>query len=95
MAVNALSDAQPTLTGSDFDLPFGNSSGAGLIFGATGLVMEAALRSAVEMVTGLKAETLWGQLWVEDVRGFEDIKYMELTILQVRSIPGLFEKAQY
>ena len=36
----------------EFDRPFGESSGAGVIFGATGGVMEAALRSAYFMVTG-------------------------------------------
>ncbi|RZS93013.1 NADH-dependent [FeFe] hydrogenase, group A6 [Cuneatibacter caecimuris] len=35
-----------------FDMPLGVSSGAGVIFGATGGVMEAALRSAYYLVTG-------------------------------------------
>ena len=37
---------------SHFDDPFGDASGAGLIFGATGGVMEAALRTVYELVTG-------------------------------------------
>ena len=41
-----------TLEDVEFDRPFGESSGAGVIFGATGGVMEAALRSAYFMVTG-------------------------------------------
>lgn len=36
----------------EFDSPLGTYSGAGVIFGATGGVMEAALRSAYKMVTG-------------------------------------------
>ncbi|MCD8013245.1 MAG: iron hydrogenase small subunit [Lachnospiraceae bacterium] len=36
----------------DFDMPLGVGSGAGVIFGATGGVMEAALRSAYYLVTG-------------------------------------------
>jgi NADH-quinone oxidoreductase subunit G/[NiFe] hydrogenase diaphorase moiety small subunit len=40
----------PDLPKSDFDAPFGEASGAGLIFGATGGVMEAALRTAYELV---------------------------------------------
>ena len=36
----------------DFDQPLGTSTGAGVIFGATGGVMEAALRSVYEMYTG-------------------------------------------
>ncbi len=37
---------------TEFDSPLGKSTGAGVIFGATGGVMEAALRSAVYFVTG-------------------------------------------
>ena len=59
---------------SDFDSPLGTSTGAGAIFGTTGGVMEAALRTAYELITG---ETL-EKLDFEDVRGFEGIK--EATI---------------
>ena len=49
-----------------------NRTGAGVIFGATGGVMEAALRTAVEWLTG---ETLSGDaLNFTDVRGTEGIK---------------------
>lgn len=82
----------PALESSDFDEPFGNASGAGLIFGATGGVMEAALRSVVEIVTVLKAEALWNDLRVESVRGFEGNKYMELTIPQVGPVPDLLKQ---
>lgn len=41
-----------TLPEEDFDEVLGTSSGAGMIFGATGGVMEAALRSAYVLVTG-------------------------------------------
>ncbi len=58
------------LEDSDFDHPLGVGSGAGLIFGATGGVMEAALRTAVEKLTG---EEL-GKLEFEDVRGTAGIK---------------------
>lgn len=40
----------------EFDMPLGVSSGAGVIFGATGGVMEAALRSAYFIVTGQNPE---------------------------------------
>lgn len=59
---------------SDFDSPLGTATGAGAIFGATGGVMEAALRTAYEVFTG---ETL-PRLDFEEVRGFEGIK--EATI---------------
>lgn len=58
------------LADEKFDLPLGSSTGAGVIFGATGGVMEAALRTAVETITG---EEL-GNLEFTDVRGMEGIK---------------------
>ncbi|MBQ8884658.1 MAG: iron hydrogenase small subunit [Oscillospiraceae bacterium] len=54
----------------EFDNPLGISTGAAVIFGATGGVMEAALRTAVETLTG---ETLPKLDFVE-VRGTEGIK---------------------
>ena len=53
-----------------FDDPLGEGTGAAVIFGATGGVMEAALRTAVEVLTG---ETLQNLDFV-DVRGVEGIK---------------------
>ena len=63
---------------NDFDSPLGLSSGAGAIFGATGGVMEAALRTVYEKVTGKTLE----KLEFMDVRGFDGIK--ECTV----SLPG-------
>lgn len=53
-----------------FDDPFGLGSGAGEIFGATGGVMEAALRTVYEIVT----EKPLASLDFHEVRGFEGIK---------------------
>ena len=53
-----------------FDDPLGESTGAGVIFGATGGVMEAALRTAVETLTG---EELANPEFL-DVRGTKGIK---------------------
>ena len=53
-----------------FDDPFGLGSGAGEIFGATGGVMEAALRTVYEIVT----EKPLASLDFHEVRGFESIK---------------------
>lgn len=53
-----------------FNDPLGESTGAGVIFGATGGVMEAALRTAVEELTG---EAL-ASLDFQEVRGTEGIK---------------------
>ncbi len=81
----------PALPKSGFDEPFGEASGAGLIFGATGGVMEAALRTVVEIVTGLKAEDVWDNLRVEPVRGFEGVKYMKLKISKIGPVPELLK----
>ncbi|HHT54447.1 MAG TPA: 2Fe-2S iron-sulfur cluster binding domain-containing protein [Clostridiales bacterium] len=54
----------------EYDAPFGLSTGAAVIFGATGGVMEAALRTVYEVVTG---KTL-PSLDFKDVRGLEGIK---------------------
>ncbi|MBR5409764.1 MAG: [Clostridia bacterium] len=53
-----------------YDAPFGLGSGAGTIFGATGGVMEAALRTAYEVLTGEELKNLE----FHDVRGTEGIK---------------------
>ena len=58
------------LEDEDFDNPLGESTGAGVIFGATGGVMEAALRTAYEIYTGKPLE----KVDFEAVRGLEGIK---------------------
>ncbi|MBR2932951.1 MAG: [Clostridia bacterium] len=55
---------------AQFDNPLGEYSGASVIFGATGGVMEAALRTAVETITG---QTLENPEFTE-VRGTKGIK---------------------
>ena len=64
------------LPDEQFDAPLGISTGAGVIFGATGGVMEAALRTAVETLTG---QTL-PSLDFTQVRGVEGIKEASYTV---------------
>lgn len=59
---------------TQFDNPLGESTGAAVIFGTTGGVMEAAIRTAYNMLTGNELE----KLEFEQIRGFDGIK--ELTI---------------
>ena len=59
-----------SLGDAKFDQPFDIGSGAGAIFGATGGVMEAALRTAAEVIEGKELKTLE----FDDVRGTEGIK---------------------
>ena len=81
----------PEMPKSHFDSPFGDASGAGLIFGATGGVMEAALRSVVEFVTGNKAEDIFENANIIPVRGFEGVKYVELPIAAVGPVPDILK----
>lgn len=58
------------LPDGEYDNPLGEYTGAAVIFGATGGVMEAALRTAVEKISGKELESLE----FTDVRGVEGIK---------------------
>jgi NADH-quinone oxidoreductase subunit G len=58
------------------DNPLGEYSGAGTIFGATGGVMEAALRTAYKLITGKELPNPD----IDFVRGYKGIKTGELTI---------------
>ncbi|PNH10797.1 NADP-reducing hydrogenase subunit HndC [Tetrabaena socialis] len=67
----------PELPDSDFDEPLGIGSGAGVLFGTTGGVMEAALRTAYELVT----QKPMPRLPLSEVRGMEGIKEASITML--------------
>ncbi len=64
------------IKGEEFDHPLGLSSGAGTIFGTTGGVMEAAIRTAYELYTG---ETLL-DIEVNDIRGMKGIKEGKISM---------------
>ncbi|HOW08680.1 MAG TPA: NADH-dependent [FeFe] hydrogenase, group A6 [Bacteroidales bacterium] len=59
-----------SLEEQDFDAPLGESTGAGVIFGATGGVIEAACRTAYEIYTGKKLD----RLEFTELRGFEGVR---------------------
>jgi NADH-quinone oxidoreductase subunit G/NADP-reducing hydrogenase subunit HndD len=63
----------------EFDNPLGESTGAAQIFGATGGVTEAALRTAYKLVTGKELESLD----VEAARGFDGLKEATVKIGEV------------
>lgn len=64
------------LSTEEYDDPLGISTGAGAIFGATGGVMEAALRTAYEVYTGTELE----ELEFHGVRGMQGIKEAEVIM---------------
>ena len=69
----------------DYDSPLGASTGAAVIFGATGGVMEAALRTAYEVVTGKTLE----KVEFNDVRGLEGIKVATIPVGDVELKVGV------
>lgn len=77
------------LPDEEFDAPLGASTGAAVIFGATGGVMEAALRTANDVLTGKDNKAVD----FTEVRGTEGIKEATYTIagteLKVAAVSGL------
>ena len=78
-----------SLPNEAFDQPLGIGTGSGVIFGASGGVMEAALRTAVEMLTGQELE----KLDFTDVRGMNGIKEASYAVnstpVKVAVVSGL------
>ncbi len=81
----------PTLGGTDFDKVLADGSGAGNIFGTSGGVLEATLRTAYYYLTGEDATTSF--LHFSKIRGFDSIREASITILdktyKVASVYGL------
>lgn len=65
-----------SLVEQEYDDPMGIATGAGVIFGATGGVMEAALRTVSELVTGKELECVE----FHNVRGLQGVKEAKLDI---------------
>jgi len=65
-----------TLPDEEYDNPLGEATGAAVIFGATGGVMEAALRTAAETLTGAPLQSVE----FHEVRGTEGIKEAQYDI---------------
>ena len=76
-------------TATKFDSPLGTGTGAGIIFGATGGVMEAALRTVIEKLTGKELE----EVKISEVRGVSGIKEASYDIngktINVAVVSGL------
>ncbi len=77
------------LPDEQFDNPLGEGTGAGVIFGATGGVMEAALRYAAEVLTGKELDSVE----FTEVRGTQGIKEATYTVggleLKVAAVSGI------
>jgi iron only hydrogenase large subunit-like protein len=65
-----------SLKPGEADIPFGKRSTAGKLFGGTGGVMEAALRTAYFLITGHEPE----RLEFEEIRGLKDIREAKIKI---------------
>lgn len=71
-----------SLEDSEFDKVMGEASGAGVIFGNTGGVMEAALRTAYEFITNEKVpDTLYE---LKPVRGMEEVREASVEIADLK-----------
>ena len=72
-----------------FDDPLGTGTGAGVIFGASGGVMEAALRTAVERISGQQQKAVE----FYEVRGIKGCKEAEYTVqgrkIRIAAVSGL------
>ncbi len=64
------------LPDEEFDSPLGEGTGAAVIFGATGGVMEAALRTAVDVLSGSEN----AEIEYKEVRGMDGIKEASYTV---------------
>jgi iron-only hydrogenase group A len=64
------------LPNSEFDNPLGESSGAGDIFGRTGGVMEAALRTAADFITGKNLKNIE----YKEIQGMKTLKEADIKI---------------
>ena len=77
------------LEDTNFDSPMGEATGAAAIFGTTGGVMEAALRSAQDALTGKELE----KIDFEQVRGGDGIKKATINIagkeIKIAAVSGL------
>lgn len=71
-----------SLPEEEFDSPLGFSTGAADIFGLTGGVMEAALRTVYEIITG--RELPWPDLHVPSIVGLEQIKEGTIKLENVK-----------
>lgn len=77
------------LEDEDFDAPLGSYTGAGHIFGVTGGVMEAAIRTGYELITNTPIDNLE----VTCVRGYEGVRESQIKVgdlnLKVAVVSGL------
>ena len=78
----------------EFDNPLGEYSGAGIIFGRTGGVIEAATRTTIETITGTHLDNIE----FSELRGWDGFRVAELTIghieLRIGVAHGLEEAAK-
>ena len=65
-----------SLSDMPFDSPLGEASGSGVIFGNTGGVMEAALRTATYLLTGENPKNVE----LKEVRGYQGIREQEIQV---------------
>ncbi|GLI39120.1 [FeFe] hydrogenase, group A [Geobacter hydrogenophilus] len=77
-----------TLADGEFDQPLGESTGAAVIFGATGGVLEAAVRTACEVATGRELP----RIDFQELRGVEGVRSATVKVGEVELKVGVVHK---
>lgn len=81
----------PQLKKADFDDFFEGESGSGVIFGFSGGVLQSAIRTIFDLVTGDTATNPLDIAKIYTLPDFEDVKIIELTFGQVTSVPEILK----
>lgn len=82
----------PKAVKEEFDEFFEGESGSGVIFGYSGGVLESALRTIYDLVTGTNDKKTMDLFKTYTVLGFEEIKCIELTIDNIDKVPDILKK---
>lgn len=79
----------PELSETSFDEPFYGESGSGVIFGSSGGVMESAIRSLYNIITGSDNQLIKKEL--KEFQNNENIRYYELEIKTAGDVPNILK----
>ena len=81
----------PKIAPQDFDDFFQGESGSGVIFGYSGGVLESALRTIYDLITGEKETKTCDLMKKYTLEEFPEIKCIEITISQITEVPELLK----
>ena len=82
----------PKIEKSEFDEFFTGESGSGVIFGYSGGVLESALRTIYDLVTGNTHVKTLDLFKIYNISEFSEIKCIDITIDSIGAVPQLLQK---